>query len=608
MDRLDLSGSDSGLATLKGWRSLMARCGRYVMVLSVLAMVCASVPSAVARSNDRATTHAYLADVYAYTQAVVAAEPAVLTAYESAANKLSAECPGVLAAAPQESFRELFSDESKKTARQRGEASRQGRQLRYLDLELIVYLSSAELEIVRPLRLVFAQEVAALRWSEVPVTRRVHADATNSLSALLEVPNVCADMRAWVASGYRSLSPNTNTLVKKLFASIRHEPEQPTIESLLKPYEGPSEKALTHKIKGLLHAAAKLYIEFETPFKRAHAELGFVTHSRKEAERLNGPPKGSVRVGGGKTAVGSKYTVWVEPHSDSHEPGCRVSVTLVDAHYTDSGVCLSGARIQRFPNVECGSGTFTTEALVAPDTRLVRLRLSNGKQISSRPVIVPASLGGPAALYYQVTHGPTPIPESLTEIGAHGKKLRTVKLPHTECDNGPEFLPGSRTLARGRIPHGSSFKIVGERYRFHKQVEFELSIEIQSDALSSGGGEAGESSGQLGPPRGPFEPKLSTGCEPHEYSIVYGVLDAAHDTVEARVGTKLYQLHRVKIPRSLHAGPVLAYIALEAVPDKLIVRSPNGKIVQAEDLATRAKEVKETCEGESEEPGAPPSA
>jgi hypothetical protein len=605
MDRRDLSGSDiGGLATLKGWRSLMARYGRYVVVLSVFAMFCAIVPPAVARSNDRATTHAYLADVYAYTQAAVAAQPTVLAAYEAAANKLSAECPGVLAGAPQGSFRDLLTHESKRTGRQRGEASRHGRQLRELDLEVILYLASAEDEVMRQLRLAFAQRVELLRWSNAEVTREIHADARSAVSPLLEIPNVCTDMRAWVASGYVSLSTSTKTLMGKLLASL-HKAERPTIESLLLPYEGLSEKTLTQKINRLRHMAVVLSSLSEAVFRRLDTALGFVTYSRKEFESLNGPPKGSVRIGGGKTSVGSKYTVWVEPHSDSHEPRCRVSVTLIDAHYTDSGVCLSGARIQRFPNVECGSGTFTTEALVTPRTRLVRLRLSNGKQISSRPVIVPARLGGPAALYYQVTHGPTPVPVSLTEIGAHGKRLRTAILPHTECDNGPEFLPGSRTLARGRIPHGTSFKIVGERYRFRKHVEFELSIDIQSDALSFGGGETGESPIELGPHRGPFELKLSTSCQPHEYSIVYGVLNAAHDTVEARVGTKLYRLHRVKIPRSLHAGPVLAYIALEAVPDKLIVRSPNGKIVQAEDLATRAKETKETCEGESEDPGAP---
>ena len=87
-------------------------------------MLWAIAPAAVARSNDGAATHAYLTDLYAYTQAVVAAEPAMLAAYEATANKLSSECPDVLAGAPQESFLESLSVKSTKTARQRGEASR----------------------------------------------------------------------------------------------------------------------------------------------------------------------------------------------------------------------------------------------------------------------------------------------------------------------------------------------------------------------------------------------------------------------------------------------------------------------------------------------------
>jgi hypothetical protein len=529
-------------------------------------------------------------------------EPSAQRAFEAAANKLAAECPGVLAGAPQESPYELFLDGSRKTPRQRGEASRQERQLGELGLEMMLYLALAEVEALHEPRLVFAQKVAQLRWSDAQLTRRVHEEASDSVDPPFEVPGVCADMGAWVASGYRSLSSNTKTVIRKFAILARSEREQPTIESLLKRYEGSSEKALTHKIEVQKRLAERVSQAYDATFKRIYAALGFVTHDR---EPFNGPPKGSVRLGGGKTAVGGKYTVWLEPPSERHDPGCRTSVTVIDPTHTSSDICLSGAHAQSDPNVECESRSFTTRALLAPATRLVRMRLSNGKQISSRPVIVPARLGGPIALYYQVTRGPTPVPVSLTEIAAHGKTLRTLKLPRAECATGPEFLPPRLTLAHGHIPGGADFSIVGQRYRIFKHIEIELNIEMHAEALSIEGGGVDEGSVELRSRKGPFEPRLSTGCHPHEYSIVYGVLDAAHDTVEAQVGTKLYLLHHVKIPRSLHAGPVLAYIALDAVPDEVIVRSPDGKIVQTEDLSTRAKETRETCEGESEEPSPP---
>ncbi len=54
----------------------------------------------------------------------------------------------------------------------------------------------------------------------------------------------------------------------------------------------------------------------------------------------------------------------------------------------------------------------------------MRLRLSNGRRITSRVAFVPASFGGPAGFYYQSVRGPTPFPVSLTEFEAGGKVVR----------------------------------------------------------------------------------------------------------------------------------------------------------------------------------------
>jgi hypothetical protein len=45
---------------------------------------------------------------------------------------------------------------------------------------------------------------------------------------------------------------------------------------------------------------------------------------------------------------------------------------------------------------------------------------------------------------------------------------------------------------------------------------------------------------------------------------------------------------------------VLAYIALPTAPSEVLVRTPSGKIVAKEDLSGRAREARETCEGEAE--------
>jgi hypothetical protein len=281
----DLSGSDiGGLATLKGWRFVMVRRRRYLVVLSVLATFCASAAPAGASLNDRAATHAYLSADYAYEQASALDEPSAQRAFETAANQLAAECPGVLAGAPQESRFESFLDGSRKTARQRGEESRQNRQLGELGLEMTLYLALRDAEALRPLRLAFAQKVAQLRWSDAKLTRRVHEEASNSANPPFEVPSVCADMRAWVASGYRSLPPKTKTVVEKFATSARSEGGQPTIESLLKRYEGPSEKALARKIDVQKRLAERASQAYDASFKRVYAALGFVTPDRESFE------------------------------------------------------------------------------------------------------------------------------------------------------------------------------------------------------------------------------------------------------------------------------------------------------------------------------------
>jgi hypothetical protein len=93
---------------------------------------------------------------------------------------------------------------------------------------------------------------------------------------------------------------------------------------------------------------------------------------------------------------------------------------------------------------------------------------------------------------------------------------------------------------------------------------------------------------------------MTTGCQPHEYTILFGLLRAPADTVLARSPGSLQPFQRVRIPAGLHVGGVLAYIPLSAVPSEVLVRTPAGKTVFTENLARRAREAKETCEGEAE--------
>ena len=68
----------------------------------------------------------------------------------------------------------------------------------------------------------------------------------------------------------------------------------------------------------------------------------------------------------------------------------------------------------------------------------------------------------------------------------------------------------------------------------------------------------------------------------------------------ARVSGALEPFHEARVPASLHARGVLAYLALASLPSEVIVRAPSGKTVSRESLTASAREVSERCVGEAE--------
>jgi hypothetical protein len=283
---------------------------------------------------------------------------------------------------------------------------------------------------------------------------------------------------------------------------------------------------------------------------------------------------------------------------------------------SESVYCLSDGT-SAAPRAECDGGLIEIRARPPRATRRVVLHLGDGRQIVSRPVLVPARLGGPAAIYFQALRGPSPIPVSLQELDAHGRVLRTVAVPRVlECSAHPaKYVRGGRiTLARGKAPRGPDFSIVGERYRYAGVLHTRLTLGTGPQAAKPepepeaeeqpGGGLLGPLNGR--PPHRPLELTSRASCRPHEFSIVFGLLRRSRDTALAEVAGKLVPMSRVQIPGSLHMHGVLVYLASESRPERILVRAPSGRVRMREDLRKQAVEQRETCEGESEGPGPAP--
>jgi hypothetical protein len=126
---------------------------------------------------------------------------------------------------------------------------------------------------------------------------------------------------------------------------------------------------------------------------------------------------------------------------------------------------------------------------------------------------------------------------------------------------------------RDRVPGGPKFRIVGERFRFLGKVEFHLKVALENGAGGGGGGG-----------RPPFEWSAETGCKPHPFAIVFGLLNRPRDVVRMRAAGKIFTLRRLSIPASLHAEGVLAYTALPEEPTELVIEAPGHGIVRREQL------------------------
>jgi hypothetical protein len=605
-------------------------------VAALLAFAGASSPASahVSRKNvareNAAATHAYLTASVSFEETELANLPQQIAAKEAVATGISGECAGVLTDAPphEEVLGFGFVGPASKTrpnARAEGERRRQSRQLGDLKTELSFALDDSRTQADHEADEAFIGGLTPLKWSNARITILFHVIAEEAQEELdSPVPAVCADMKAWVASGYKTLSPASKEVGSRLEAGLKRVFELiallartpvKTLTHILAPYENAADRALARRSEALTAQLKKVSETQAAILKRLEATAGLPPATAPKPKPAKRKP---VVIGRGKTAAGGSFVARAEPPTHAQASlGC-VFVTIEEPSrpqgkglfeiFSSEGIdrCLSRSHLEPEPAVHCNSGLLTVEANLLSKTRSVTLLLSDGDTITSPAILLPAHLGGPAGLYYQVVRGPSPIPVSLTELDAEGRTLTVLKLPAVvECTKHPiKYFPGGIVqLAHGSLPQGPSFTIRGEGYRKLGADHFELKLKVSNEELLfGGGGEGGSLEGGVALPNGVrvLEPQASSGCLPEPYAIVYGLLKAPRDTVLARVSDTLVPLRKVAIPGRLHPGGVLVYGAFTPLPTELLVRNQSGKTVDRKDLSETAKSDTETCEGEAE--------
>jgi len=261
----------------RGSRALLCQTCRSMgrlscLFLFTLAAIMASAAPAVARvtTGDAAATHAYLEARIVLQRAEVALEPAELKAIGVLEARVKAECPGVLTGAP---------------PHVKGEKTNESQY--QVSEELLNAGFGAGGDIEHPVDARFASTVRRLRWSNPKLTRLLRSLALEQAKqSAIPPPELCADMKFWVASGYTAVSPGTKQYLQRLrvvssITLIESEPHEPVTDIFnldalvahrLMPYENHADRLLARKairpeanltnpaLRPLLEAAGKIFV------------------------------------------------------------------------------------------------------------------------------------------------------------------------------------------------------------------------------------------------------------------------------------------------------------------------------------------------------------
>ena len=476
----------------------------------------------------------------------------------------------------------------------KGENARLSQQKQTIEEELATVVYRPGESLYQPAEEAFAAEVRQLAWSNPALSSALQAATKGRLEAAsVPAPPFCADARAWAQSGFRALSAPSREFQASRAARRSAEVAVLSLDSLLKPYENASDRALTRKTKALENKSFASALAAVQLVLRLDRLVGF--------PRIpTGEPK-QTTLGHGRTAAGTRFEV----SSGSGllgGAGCHRAATVAYSRPGEpevlivSGpnnpICLSSPRY-RHPALFCEAGLETVQAAVPGSVRAVTLVLANGRKIESRVIGIPRRDGGAVGVYAQQIRGSTSHAVSLVELDAGRSVVLTVRLRRYRCvkpRNEPEQLTTFTELASGRTPEGEAFAIStlgsinGEPFL---SVDTGVDPELEEPLTGSTASKA-------------FAWSLKLGCAPHPYAILYGFLVPPGKSVVARTPEGAVALNTVPVESRLHAKGSLVYGVFRALPSELTVLAANGSAVYAENLQAQVTEVAQFCEGFAE--------
>jgi hypothetical protein len=216
--------------------------GRVLLLTTVLGLAAGQAP-ALAAQPDVAATRAYIQANYALVQSAGSRLTSARAAYRDVLRRVRGACPGAAANSPQN-----------------GESTQ-------LSYEVIGAMVIAAIHTNLPAINAFVRAAEGSRWSNRRLTSTVHAYASKVRTmATLGSPDLCGDVKAWVASGFQTLSPRTVSFDQRFVPAWVALGELP---SGLAPYERPDERALLQRTSRLEMSLSN----FEAEAVESYSEL-----------------------------------------------------------------------------------------------------------------------------------------------------------------------------------------------------------------------------------------------------------------------------------------------------------------------------------------------
>jgi len=194
-------------------------------VIVAVALALALTPAtALAAPRDTASTGTYLAAAATDLRAAIASMPTIEANVDALDRGYAAECPRVAAGSIQDEAADPMT------------------------YEVAGALWSTAYRTDAKIAQAFDQAVKPLRWSNAKITRDVvgYAASLQELSVLAP-PDLCADMRAWSATGFETIPASTTQFDRRVEAIEGHPPPL----SLLAPYEGPAQRGMAARVASL---------------------------------------------------------------------------------------------------------------------------------------------------------------------------------------------------------------------------------------------------------------------------------------------------------------------------------------------------------------------